>query len=453
MKILLTTHQFFPEYTSGTEVLALSVARELVRREHEVRVYTGHPTTKTIFDDERFNQYSYEGIHVYRFEHAYIPMGGQESMVEISYDNNLAAQYFQGILQDFRPDVVHFFHLNRLGTGLIDRAVAAGIPSFLTPTDFWSVCHTGQLSLCDGQLCDGPTVNAGNCVKHLAQCHPSHVIRFLAHWVPSSLVDRIVEWTEKGCLPPYPYRHEVTALGRRLKINISRINRLRKVLSPNTFMTSVLLRHGVIPDLVIQSTYGIDMTKSESNRKPDTSHHPLRIAFIGTLAQHKGCHILIDAFKILSSGKELLKIYGRTSDFPEYSSQLARAAQGRDDIEFCGVFPNGEIDRILTDIDVLVVPSLWIENTPLVVYSAHAAKCLVVASNFPGLAAAIEHEKNGLLFEPGDSKALANQLSRLIDEPELLQRLRSSLNSPKTTAAYVDELLGVWVREIATKSY
>ena len=221
MKVLLTVHQFFPEHSSGTEVLALSVAKELLRRGHEVHVYTGHPAEKELADDERFDEYDFEGVHVYRFLHAYTPMGGQDSMVELSYDNHLAGKRFERLLKDFRPDVVHFFHLNRLGSGLIDLAVDAGIPAFLTPTDFWAVCHTARLVLCDGALCRGPSSHGGNCVKHLAQFHQSRRIGAIAKWLPSFLADWSVVLTEKGLLPPYRFQNEVAAMGRRLKVNVA----------------------------------------------------------------------------------------------------------------------------------------------------------------------------------------------------------------------------------------
>jgi glycosyltransferase involved in cell wall biosynthesis len=50
-------------------------------------------------------------------------------------------------------------------------------------------------------------------------------------------------------------------------------------------------------------------------------------------------------------------------------------------------------------LDVLVVPSIWYENTPLVIYSAQAAGCPVIASNLGGIAEVKHHEDNGLLFK------------------------------------------------------
>ena len=169
MRILLTTHQFFPQFAAGTEVLTCSVACELIKRGHVVHVVTGHPGSANLADEDRFDEYDFEGIHVYRFHHAYTPMGGQASLIEVGYDNHLGANYFERILQSFKPDLVHFFHLNRLGTGLIDRAALAGVRRFMTPTDFWALCPTGQLLLDDGNRCAGPSADAGNCLKHFAQ--------------------------------------------------------------------------------------------------------------------------------------------------------------------------------------------------------------------------------------------------------------------------------------------
>lgn len=98
----------------------------------------------------------------------------------------------------------------------------------------------------------------------------------------------------------------------------------------------------------------------------------------------------------------------------------------------------------MQEIDVLVVQSIWHENTPLVVYSAQDARCPVVASNLPGLAAVVEDNVSGRLFNSGDSSDLARQLFRLIHEKGLLGRLSSQARTPKSTEKYVDDLFSVW---------
>ena len=437
-------HQFFPQFSAGTEVLTYSVARELMRRGHEVSVFTGHPSSPELADDERFDEYEFDGIHVYRFHHAYAAMGGQSSVIEIGYDNHLAAKHFADILTTYKPDVVHFFHLNRLGTGLIECTNQRGVPAFLTPTDFWAVCQTGQLLLGEQDLCSGPSARAGNCLKHLAQLQPQGVIGLCARLLPTRLVDQLVTLTVKGILPVYPKCTEVVALSNRLSVNISRLNRLNKIIAPNNFMRDFLIQHGIKSELISVAPFGIDVTKSESVKLRVQHLGPLRVAFIGTLAPHKGCHILLDAFKKLPAGCAVLMIYGQMDDFPSYVHKLKHLATGQHQIEFCGTFLNSEIAHVFEDIDVLVVPSTWYENSPLVVYSAQAARCPVVASNLPGLIEAVHADENGLLFEVGNACDLARQLLRLITEDGLLQNLSNRSIRPKSVQRYVDELLDVW---------
>ncbi|WP_411726809.1 glycosyltransferase family 4 protein [Methyloglobulus sp.] len=444
MKILLTVHQFFPQYAAGTEVLTLSVARELITRGYEVHVLTGHPGIKELQDEDRFDEYDFEGIHVYRFHHAYTPMAGQISMIEVGYDNQLAAKYFGQILEKFKPGVVHFFHLNRLGTGLIEHAVRAGIPCFMTPTDFWSICPTGQLVLGDGKLCSGPSAYAGNCVKHFAQSTKKGWAGKVAQWLPTVAIDLLVRLTQAEIMPPYPQQVEVKAISSRLAKNVTRLNQLSKIISPNSFMTEKLIKFGVSPELIVQSAFGVEVPKELIKVDRQSLRQPFRVGYIGTLAPHKGCHILIDAFKALPGGKAILKIYGNLEDLPEYSCVLKRFADTVDNIEFCGIFHNSKISEVLADLDVLVVPSLWYENTPLVVYSAQAANCPVIASDLPGISEVIRDQVNGLLFETGNVEELAKRLSRFIGEPDLVSQLSTNAVQPKSTVTYVDELSKIW---------
>lgn len=445
MKILLTTHQFFPQFSAGTEVLTYSVAKELLNRGHNVHVFTGYPNEADLHDDDRFDEYDYENIHVYRFHHAYVPMAGQISMIEVGYDNHLAVKYFKQILDRFNPELVHIFHLNRLGTGLIDCAIRAKIPTFMTPTDFWTFCPTGQLVLGNGKLCSGPSTYSGNCVKHLAQSTEKKLVGKASQLLPTISLDFLVRITLAEIMPTYPKRAEVKAIGSRLAKNINRLNQLRKIVSPNSFMTEKLKEYGVLPKLIIQSAFGIDVPgKRDVKKLFRSSDRPLKVGFIGTLAPHKGCHVLIKAFNNLPCGQAVLSIYGKIDEVPEYSTLLKQLASDNDAIKFCGTFHNSKIGEILSNFDVLVVPSLWYENTPLVIYSAQATNCPVIASNYPSLSEVIQDQFNGLLFEAGNAKDLSEKLNRLIVQPSLLTKLSLNCKQPKSIGAYVDELLNIW---------
>ncbi|AHF08075.1 glycosyltransferase [Desulfitobacterium metallireducens] len=447
MKLLLTVHQFFPDYFSGTEVLTFSVAKELLRRGHQVFVLTGFPAKQVIPDVERFDEYDIEGIHVYRFYHSFVPMGDQQVLSEVEYNNHLVASYFVRIIKEIEPDIVHFFHFSRLGTALIDVVKQYGIPAFYTPTDFWAVCPTSQLLLGEGMVCQGPTQNGGNCVKHVAMQTGWKKIASVIRYIPTSAIDAIDSVAKLHLPISFPFKKEIAALSQRKPFNVSRLNALHGIVSPTQLMTKVLVENGVNQKLITQSAYGINIASFNSEPRSYDAQSRITFAFIGTLAPHKGCHVLVNAFSDLNSENARLKIYGNTTDFPDYVTELNQVVENNTNIEFCGTFPNSQIAEIISGIDVLVVPSVWYENTPLVVYSALAGKCPVIASNFPGMSEVISDDWNGLLFKPGDVQMLRACISKLLNAPDLLMKLSRNCERPKSINAYVDELLQLYAQE------
>jgi glycosyltransferase involved in cell wall biosynthesis len=444
LKILLTVHQFFPEYFSGTEVLTFSTAKELLRCGHEVYVFTGYPAKRTLSDSEQFDQYEIEGIQVYRFHHAYAPIGEQKIVSEIEYNNHFVASYFASLVDKVRPDIVHYFHFSRLGAALVDVVRQRNIPAYYTPTDFWAICPTSQLLLGDGSMCGGPTQQGGNCVKHVASRTRWQHYSKIVHHLPDKAIDLVAVVAKSSTLIKFPFKQEIAALSDRKPFNVSRLNALQGIVSPTRLMTDVLTRNGVNKDLITQSAYGINVDGFDNEQRVARGGSSITFGYIGTLAPHKGCHILVAAFLALKQSTIQLKIYGNPKDFPEYVAGLVKITSGAANIEFCGTFPNSQIAEVLAGIDALVVPSVWYENTPLVVYSALAAKCPVIASNFPGMSEVIRADWNGLLFKPGDSNSLSQTLQRLLQEPTLLNELSENCMRPKSIATYVEELLTLY---------
>jgi glycosyltransferase involved in cell wall biosynthesis len=175
----------------------------------------------------------------------------------------------------------------------------------------------------------------------------------------------------------------------------------------------------------------------------------LRIGFIGTISEHKGVDLLVDAFQMLPSElPAVLHIYGNTEQFPDYTTKLMGHVRkdyltnGR--IKFLGTFPNSELGKVFTEIDILVVPSRWYENTPLVMQSALAAKTPLIATNLGGMSELIEHNKNGLLFELNNVDSLHKQLLRLFSEPNLLQNLISGIAPERTIVEMVNDIENVY---------
>lgn len=442
MRILLTVHQFFPDFRAGTEVLTLSVARQLIKLGHEVHIFTGFPGAVDLKDDERFDEYEFEGFHIYRFHHAYVPMAGQHSMIEVGYRNVLAVGFFEKIINNFKPQLIHYFHLNRLGVELIELAHKRNIPQFFTPTDFWMICATAQLMLGEGKYCSGPDKESGNCIKHFARDKMKGKNASLVEMIPTTLFQKLAKITKNQPVIHYPMSNEVKALASRTEKNVSVLNKLHGIFVPNEFLETLFLRYGVKSNLLVMQPFGIELDSNNYDKNFRKQTSDITFGFIGTLASHKGCHILIEAFKTLAAENVFLEIYGNPSEFMDYAKKLHESASDFKNISFKGVFDNKDINKVLKGFDALIVPSIWYENTPLVIYSAQAARVPVIGSKLPGVEAAIEDGFNGLLFEAGNAKDLSNKLSSYI------QRVREgkgfSFIEPLSIEAYVNNLTEVW---------
>jgi glycosyltransferase involved in cell wall biosynthesis len=96
---------------------------------------------------------------------------------------------------------------------------------------------------------------------------------------------------------------------------------------------------------------------------------------------------------------------------------------------------------VLAGLDILVVPSLWYENTPLVIYSAQAAACPVVASDLAGMSEVIRHDIDGSLFPPGDSDNLASIIVRLCTERSVVAKWSENAPRARSIEEYVDDVV------------
>jgi hypothetical protein len=159
----------------------------------------------------------------------------------------------------------------------------------------------------------------------------------------------------------------------------------------------------------------------------------------------KGVHILLDAFQRLSTRDAVeLTVYGDRRTNPEYFLRLEQIAGADQRIRFADPFPNEHIGAVLSEIDLLVIPSIWYENTPLVLYSGFATKTPVVVSKIGSLADAVCHGQNGLVFEVGNAQDLARKIELVLEDPSLLEKLRQGIPTVKSIDQNVAELLEIY---------
>jgi glycosyltransferase involved in cell wall biosynthesis len=170
---------------------------------------------------------------------------------------------------------------------------------------------------------------------------------------------------------------------------------------------------------------------------PDASRRaslsPVHIGFVGTLVWHKGLHVLLDAARQLPAGAYELEVWGALDTFPEYTATLKTMASGLP-VRFCGAFHKGQGHDIYSRFDLLVVPSLWPENSPLVIHEAFMAGVPVVGARTGGIPELVTDGVNGVLYDPTSPDALAEALRGLILRPDRLAEMAGRVPAVKTIA-------------------
>jgi glycosyltransferase involved in cell wall biosynthesis len=444
MKILYTTHAFLPDFSAGTEILTYSTAKEISRRGHEVCVFTGYPVKGAVEASHAFDRYDYDGMSVDRFFHSRTTPIRPRNPMEAEYNNLFFANFFRRRLEELKPDLVHFYHLQGLSVSAIDVCWEMGIPMLFTATDFWLVCPTYQLLLPDHSRCGGPEKGMVNCVRHLGALSQGQGVRSILNRLPDWLIAVLIRGIKGGFRLEQRYAPLVRALTARPDHMKKRMNRIGLVLVATRFMGEMLRRYGLEAGRIRTVHFGID-TSWITHISAKGSEKILRIGFIGTLHHSKGAHVLIEAVRSLATEMPLkIKIYGELEKFPEYARTLRSIAGNDRRIEFCGTFPNPSIGVIFSGLDVLVIPSLWYENSPLVLSFAQAAKVPVVATNSEGMNEVIADGENGFLFEKGDVKGLAEIIRMLCHDRSVVKRLSDHARQPKSISSYVDEIEGIY---------
>lgn len=206
------------------------------------------------------------------------------------------------------------------------------------------------------------------------------------------------------------------------------LEKIDVVISPSRFLIQKVREYGFQPRRLLYVPLGLDKTHT-AHAESDRSSTTLRIGYLGQFAPHKGVHLLLAAFQRLDRHSDScdLTLHGTISDASPYEHQLLKIGRRDPAITFAGPYPNSKVGQVLSDLDVIVVPSLWHEIGPTVIMEAYATQTPVVAARLGEMASLVRHNENGLLFEPGSAASLTRQLQRLLDEPALLPRLRDGI--------------------------
>lgn len=160
----------------------------------------------------------------------------------------------------------------------------------------------------------------------------------------------------------------------------------------------------------------------------------LRMMFVGRISHFKGVKFLIEAIKGLEE-PIFLDIYGDSGEDEAYINQCNSLARNADNIQFKGRLSSEKVMDVMNSYDVLVLPTTIHEMAPLVIQEAFAAGIPVLASDGAGSAEQIIDGVNGWLFRMNDQKHLQEKLKYLSNHPEVVRRVRGHV---KQTGSYDD---------------
>jgi len=316
-----------------------------------------------------------------------------------SRDRSLYSRHFANFLDAYQPDLVHFQHTLFLGYDLVSQVhrQLPDVPMVYTLHEYLPICHRdGQMLRTSGELCTHATPLRCN------QCFPR-------------------------TSPANFYLRE-----RFIKSHLEHVDLF---LAPSRFLLERYVDWGIPRERIRFEDYGrlpVDLPKPAPGRE---GHARNRFGFFGQISHYKGAALLVEAMRLLADqGLDAhLRLHGanlelQPEEFRQEFSQLMEETKGGN-VSYLGPYDRSELPRLMEEIDWVVVPSLWWENSPLVIQEAFLHGRPVICAGIGGMAEKVEDGVNGLHFTAGDAVGLAEKLLEAATTDGLWQRLRDGIPS------------------------
>jgi glycosyltransferase involved in cell wall biosynthesis len=454
MRVLFVTHAYLPDSSAGVELYTHRLAVELRRRGHRPAIVTAR---------QRPGQPQYavarEEVHglpvlgiVQNWPYRDLPQAVTDPAVDRIFDR---------LLEEVRPDLVSVQTLAHLSVGMLAVAARRGVPAVVHLHDAWWSCASGgQRRRTDGVNCLPVDPRAcGACFDRYRHTEGplERASRWLAGHAPPGL-------------PPDSLHRAFAALPESARGGLKRLNErlgrrragstggavvsidpriatrertvgaalgsVARVLSPSRFLLDSLVDDGVeLPSGRVLAS-GVPAGGAITPLNPDRGG-PLRLLFLGTWVPHKGPQVLARALAEMTAPVEATGV--GPAPFPAFVAEVERLSGGR--LRCAGPVGADRVAGLIDRHEVVVIPSTWAENAPLVALEARARARPVVASNLGGLPELVEDGVDGRLFEAGDHADLARILADTAD----LRRLAASVRPPRELGDFVDDVEGEYL--------
>jgi len=439
MRILMVAHTFLPETRGGMENHAYNLAQYLLSQGHEVGMF--YRFQDRDMEEYQLYQDEWQGMRMFKFVRNYRnPMPNPFPF----YDRQ-AEVLFENVLDAYHPDLVHVHHLADLSTTLPAAAKRRGLPTMVTVHDFWPMCHLSHLLTPDGIVCPGPDeglrcveclwkkqltiydwVNVRTRLRELGLWGSvRRAPRFGADWLYSRLGASNARSTHAS------EQNEMIALTVR-NDHMRRVHtQFDVMISPSRFLIGKFSEWGVSEERFRHLYNSVNASLRKLRGERQGVQEPVEFGFIGTMYPPKGAHVLVEAFRLLDSERATLHLWGGIPNVTaeSYAADLMAQAKDVPGLVFEGSFPPEKLPQVLKRTDVLVVPSVWYENNPLVILEAFSAGIPVLAGNAGGMAELVDNDVTGLLFQMGDAQDLADKMGMMLNL-DRVRRYQAAIEPP-----------------------
>lgn len=426
MVIAICAQRFNEPLVGGVDVYAERLGRALVRQGHEVVILA--------FDaDSEANPQGKAGRQVW----SGMPVLRLPLLLDERRQEEFATGYDAGVrrpmrdlLQESAAELLIVMNFYIPSLAVVDAAKDLGLPVAYVATDYVPICRRATFIRWDGHECE-----RGESLHSCAACFVSHkwagrIGAAVLEKVPVNALVRTAAGHEnyRGAhplSPVRPYLREINWMSKRLQMLASVRRKIDLVLAPTTLTRRLYVQNGFDEAQVELLPFGVDPNSALAGVSHIPSRH-VRFLFVGRLQPYKGVHLLIRAFKAIENRNGAkLTVYGTPGGYPDYYESLLNQMSDDPDVDFRGQVPFDRLDHAFANADYFVLPSLWHENSPLILLDAIHSRTPVIASSVGGVSDLVRDSHNGLLFPMGDQASLTATLQRVIQTPELGDQLRS----------------------------
>ncbi len=460
MKILYIIHVYWPNYQAGSENYTHYLAQEMESLGHDVSIFT----METLEDNSySVKEYDEDGVSVFK---VYKNSDDMRSIEQTYFDTKLDS-IFENIFKRINPDIVHIQHLRNMSINMTNIINLYNIPIVFTLHDLWLECLNGKKLRLNGQMCLKRSVE--ECSKCLSPA------LFITN---KSIFDKIYLKIDR--LSGHDKKKRQKGVMKRNNVMKQIISKVNLFISPSKYIRDEFIKWGIPKEKIIYSRNGMKIIKNEgllikneelrikneknacnddgceekipgqcgemgggSNKELGIKNGNVKFVFTSHIQKLKGIDVLIEACEILqrrSINNVYVELYGGLGKNEKYNKEFNNKINKLKNVKYKGAFQNTDINKILSDVDYLILPSIWPENAPLVIDEAYLNNIPCIVSNIGGMAERVDDGKNGLHFKVGDAKDLADKMEYVSKNTNIRERFVKNIPHVKTIEENAKEL-------------